>query len=102
MKEKPCKVFRQECPEPAGAFNEVVKARITLPGPGMKTTQPVNIAIRTANRNPAGVKVHMIMARRSGAGRDGVVGAVVMNFHLSGLSPVVGCLPAEPEGWEVP
>jgi alkylhydroperoxidase/carboxymuconolactone decarboxylase family protein YurZ len=100
MKENPYEVFRQECPEPAGAFNEAVKVRITLPEPGMKTRQPVTIAIRTANRNPPGVKMHTIIAFRSGADRDEVVGAVVMNFHLSGLSPVVGCPPAAPEGWE--
>jgi hypothetical protein len=40
------------------------------------------------------------MARESGAARDEVIGAVVMNLHLSGLASVLDCLPAALEGYD--
>jgi AhpD family alkylhydroperoxidase len=64
-----------------------------------KTKQLINIAIQTANSNPIGVKLHAQMARESGATREEVKGAVVMNLHLSGISTVLNCLPAALDGY---
>jgi hypothetical protein len=40
------------------------------------------------------------MAAKGGATRAEIVGAVVMNLHLSGLGPVIECLPSAVEGIE--
>jgi hypothetical protein len=41
-----------------------------------------------------------MMARKLGARRDEVVGAVSMNLHLSGLATVLDSLPAAIDGYE--
>ena len=63
-----------------------------------KTKQLAVIAIHTANRNPMGVKLHVQMAKNQGATRDEILGAVMINLHLSGLSNVLECLPSAMEG----
>jgi alkylhydroperoxidase/carboxymuconolactone decarboxylase family protein YurZ len=60
----------------------------------------INIAIQTCNKNPTGVKMHAIMAKKSGAKREEVLGAVTMNLHLSGLSTVLECLPSAIDGYD--
>lgn len=102
MTRNPMELFHEECPELAMRYDELVEAQRAQPGLDSKTKQLINIAIQTANRNPTGVKWHAIMARRNGATSDEVVGAVVMNLHLSGLAAVLECLPAAKEGLETP
>jgi len=94
----PMELLRQECPELASTFDELVEAQRALPGLDAKTKQLINIAIQTANRNATGVEWHAQMAAREGARRNEVVDAVVMNLHLSGLAPVLECLPAAVRG----
>ncbi len=101
MKKNPYQLFQEECPELAESFNQVVQTQISLKDLDQKTKQPLNIAIQTANENPAGVKLHAQMAKKEGATRDEVKGAVVLNLHLSGLSTVLKCLPAALEGFEM-
>ena len=93
-------LFRQEFPELASRFNDLVDAQVNLKGLDAKTKQLINIAIQTANRNPRGVFYHAMMAKKSGASRDEVLGAVVLNLHLSGLACVLDCLLAAVEGCE--
>ena len=100
MEENPYQVFQRECPELAARFNDLVEAQRSLKGINPKTKQLINIAIQTANRNPPGVEMHALMAKNEGATRDEIVGAVVMNLHLSGLACVLDCLPAALEGFE--
>ena len=102
MTEKnPFELFQQECPELAARFNSLVEVQKSLKGLDPKTKQLINIAIQTATRNPRGVKMHTIMACMSGATRDEIIGAVVMNLHLTGLATVLESLPAALEGLEV-
>jgi AhpD family alkylhydroperoxidase len=96
----PFQIFQDEFPELAGRFNDLVYAQRSLKGMDPKTKQLVNIAIQTANRNPMGVKMHSFMAKKQGASRDEILGAVVLNLHLSGLSNVLDCLPSALEGLE--
>jgi AhpD family alkylhydroperoxidase len=100
MSQNPFEVFKKECPELASKFDELVDAQRSLKGLDNKTKQLVNIAIQTANRNPRGVKFHAMMAKQEGATRAEVIGAVVMNLHLSGLAAVLDSLPAALEGFE--
>ncbi|HMK53501.1 MAG TPA: carboxymuconolactone decarboxylase family protein [Methanobacteriaceae archaeon] len=101
MEKNPFQLFQEECPELAESFNQVVQAQISLKGLDPKTKQLVNIAIQTANENTLGVKLHAQMAKKEGATRDEVKGAVVMNLHLSGLSAVLKSLPVALEGFEM-
>lgn len=100
-KKNPYQIFQEEFPELAGRFNDLVDAQRSLEGIDPKTKQLVNIAIQTANKNPLGVKLHAQMAKSQGASRDEILGAVVMNLHLSGLSTVLDCLPSALEGLEL-
>ncbi len=101
MEKNPYEIFQKECPDLADSFNKLVDAQKSLEGLDPKTKQLLNIAIQTANSNPLGVKLHSQMARQSGATREEVKGAVVMNLHLSGLPTVLSCLPAALEGYEL-
>lgn len=100
MNKNPYEVFQNECPELAASFNNLVAAQRDLKGLDPKTKQLINIAIQTANKNPMGVKMHAVMAKKSGATREEVVGAVAMNLHLSGLGTVLECLPAAVKGFD--
>jgi len=100
MPEDPFQLFRRECPGLATGYDALVEAQRAQPGLDAKTKQLVNVAIQTAGRNPRGVMWHAVMARKEGAGREEIVGAVAMNLHLSGLGPVLECLPAAVEGVE--
>lgn len=93
-------IFVAEAPGVSRAFDGLVDA---IRGAGWldkKTAQLVNIAIQTANRNPRGVYFHAGMAHDAGARREEVVGAVVMNLHLSGLATVLDCLPPALKGFD--
>lgn len=101
IEKNPYQIFQEEFPDLAGSFNDLVDAQRSLKGMDPKTKQLVNIAIQTANRNPLGVKLHAQMAKSQGASRDEILGAVVMNLHLSGLATVLDCLPSALEGLEL-
>ena len=101
MDRSPYEIFQLECPELAAKFNELVQIQRSLKGLDQKTKQLINIAIQTSNKNPNGVKMHAMMAKKDGATREEVVGAVTMNLHLSGLSTVLECLPSAIEGYEI-
>jgi AhpD family alkylhydroperoxidase len=100
MSQNPFDLFEREFPELSSRYNDLVDAQRSLKGLDPKTRQLINIAIQTANRNPRGVKFHSSMAKQEGATREEVLGAVVMNLHLSGLGPVLDSLSAAIEGFE--
>jgi alkylhydroperoxidase/carboxymuconolactone decarboxylase family protein YurZ len=100
MEKSPYEIFQLECPELATKFNELVQVQRSLNGLDQKTKQLINIAIQTSHKNPTGVKMHVVMAKKVGVKREEIVGAVTMNLHLSGLSTVLECLPAAIEGYE--
>ncbi len=99
MDQNPMELFVRETPGVARALDGLVDALRHGGWMDKKTAQLVNIAIQTANRNPRGVFFHAGMAREAGARREEVVGAVVMNLHLSGLAAVLDCLPSAVEGY---
>ena len=93
-------LFKEEFPELAERFDQLVEAQRQLEGLDQRTKQLINIAIQTANHNPRGVMFHAMMAKAAGASRKEVLGAVVMNLHLSGLTAVLDSLPAAVEGFD--
>jgi alkylhydroperoxidase/carboxymuconolactone decarboxylase family protein YurZ len=96
----PYEIFRQECPELAERFSNLVEVQRSLQGLDQKTKQLINVAIQTAIRNSQGVRMHAVLAHEAGATREEIVGAVVMNLHLTGLVTVLDCLPAALAGIE--
>ena len=100
MNENPYELFQKECPDVAARFNDLIEAQKSLEGLDAKTKQLINIAIQTSNRNPTGVKLHAFMAKKEGSSRTEIVGAVVLNLHLSGLTTVLEALPAALDGFE--
>jgi AhpD family alkylhydroperoxidase len=100
MPENPFLVFQRECPNLFARFDALVDAQRELPGLDAKTKQLVNIAVQTATRNPRGAAFHAAMAKQAGATREEVIGAVVMNLHLTGLGAVLDSLPAAIEGYD--
>jgi AhpD family alkylhydroperoxidase len=96
----PMQLFKEEFPDLAVRFDELVEAQRKLEGLDQRTKQLINIAIQTANRNPRGVMFHSMMAKVAGASRKEVLGAVAMNLHLSGLASVLESLPAAVEGFD--
>ena len=98
--ENPYDLFMRECPTIFQRFNDLVDAQRAFPGLDQKTKQLINIAIQTSTRNPRGVFFHAGMAKSAGATRDEVIGAVVMNLHLTGLGTVLESLPAAVKGYD--
>jgi len=92
--------FAKEFPELASTYLELVEAQRSLKGLDAKTRQLINVGIQTANRNLRGVKYHAFMAKKEGATRDEVMGAVVLNLHLRGVGVVLDTLPAAIAGFE--
>lgn len=101
MDKSPYEIFQLECPELAAKFNELVKVQRSLKGLDQKTKQLINIAIQTSIKNPTGVRMHAMMAKKDGATREEVISAVSMNLHLTGLSNVLECLPSAIEGYKI-
>ena len=93
-------LFKEEFPELADRFDQLVDARRQLEGLDQKTKQLINIAMQTVNRYPRDAMFHAMMAKTAGAAQKEVLGAVVMNVHLSGLAAVLDSLPAAVEGFE--
>jgi len=100
MNENPYEIFQKEFPDLSKKFNELIEVQKSLKGMDSKTKQLINLAIQTANKNPQGVKLHSMIAKSEGATREEVLCAVVLNLHHSGLSSVLGCLPAAIDGFD--
>src|SRR5271169_88349 len=92
--------FEKDFPELASKYLELVEAQRSLKGLDSKTRQLINIGIQTANQNLRGVKYHAFMAKKAGATKKEVMGAVVLNLHLRGVGAVLDTLPAAIEGFE--
>lgn len=101
MEKSPYEIFQMECPELATKFNELVQVQRSIKGLDQKTKQLINIAIQTSIKNPTGVRMHAMMAKKDGATREEVISAVSMNLHLTGLSNVLECLPSAIEGYKI-
>ncbi len=100
MEKNPYDIFVRECPELASSFDSLVEVQRSMKGLDGKTKQLINIALQTAQRNKRGIRFHAAMAKGQGATRDEVIGAVVMNLHISGLASVLDGLPEAIEGYD--
>lgn len=92
--------FAKDFPELASKYLDLLEAQRSLKGLDEKTRQLINIGIQTANGNLRGVKYHAGMAKKAGATKNEVLGAVVLNLHLRGVGVVLDTLPVALEGFE--
>ncbi len=97
----PMDLLKRESPEVGARFAELIQAQGKAKGLDAKTRELVMVALLAAHRNLRGVKIHAQRAVKEGATREEVVGAVVMNLHISGLTSVNDSLPVALEGVEL-
>ena len=102
MDKSPFELFREECPELQEKFDELIEVQKAMPGldPESQRLRCASSPSSVRTATPGGILFHFMMARRMGAKRGEVVGAVAMNLHLSGLAAVLDCLPSAVEGYE--
>jgi AhpD family alkylhydroperoxidase len=92
--------FQKEYPEIATKYLKLIEAQRSLKGLDKKTRQLINVGIQTANGSLRGVRYHSMMARKAGATKSEVLGAVVLNLHLRGVGVVLDTLPAAMAGFQ--
>lgn len=88
----PLAVFRQEAPEVAIAFGNLIQAVSEANGLDAKTRQLIYIGIKASQGDTAAVSAHVPMAKSEGATREEVRDAVLMSLTVSGIKGVVSCL----------
>lgn len=93
MQKDPIKVFQEEAPEVAAAFDNLITSLICRKGLDGKTKQLVYIAMKAAMGDDMAVKAHIPMAKAAGATKEEVVDTILMTLTVSGIRGVVHCLP---------
>jgi len=96
----PMEIFRQEAPEVAKAFDELIQSLIVSKGLDEKTRQLIYIAMKAAQGDETAVKFHVPMAMQLGASRREVVDAILMTLAVSGIKGVATCLPGAVEQFD--
>ena len=96
----PYRIFREEAPREAEAFDGLITAICAEDGLDAKTRQLVYIGIKASQGDAAAVAAHVPMARQAGASREEVRGAVILTLTTSGVSGVLKCLPAALEAYD--
>jgi AhpD family alkylhydroperoxidase len=100
MAKNTMELFKDEAPEVAAAFNNLIMAVVKRPALDAKTKQLIYIAMKAAMGDDAAVKAHIPMARAVGATREEVIDAILMTVTVSGIRGVAHCLPDAVEQFE--
>ncbi|GAB6158903.1 hypothetical protein JCM39194_21030 [Desulfotomaculum varum] len=90
--------LQEEKPAVAAAIGNLRQAVMMNSSLDDKTANLIAIGIATALRNPDALKGHLKLASAAGAGRDEVIGAVLMAIPGGGVPAALAALPAV---WEV-
>jgi alkylhydroperoxidase/carboxymuconolactone decarboxylase family protein YurZ len=98
----PMEIFQKESPEVAEAFDELIEALKATKGLDNKTKQLIYIALQASLGNPAAIYYHVPMAKRAGASREEVKGAILVTLTICGLNGVTSCLPTALEIYDKP
>jgi alkylhydroperoxidase/carboxymuconolactone decarboxylase family protein YurZ len=89
----PMELFQAEAPEVAKAFDDLIRAIVARKGLDPKTKQLIYIAMRASQGDISAVNAHIPMAKKLGATKEEVVGAILLTLTVSGIKGVVSCLP---------
>jgi len=93
-------VWREESPGTSKAFMEFAGLIEKEGGLDAKTFQLVYIAIKAAKGEAGSVTAHAGFAKKAGATREEVRGAVLVSLMTDGITGVAACLPAAMEGYD--
>jgi alkylhydroperoxidase/carboxymuconolactone decarboxylase family protein YurZ len=91
--DNPMEIFRREAPDVADAFGGLIKAIAAQEGLDQKTKHLIYIAMKASEGDAMAVRVHIPMAKDSGATKEEILGAILMTLTVSGIRGVVTCLP---------
>ena len=93
-------VWQEGSPGTSKAFFDLAGAIEKEGGLDAKTFQLVYIAIKASKSEAGSVAAHAGFAKRAGATRDEVRGAVLVSLMTDGISGVSSCLPAAMEAYD--
>ena len=93
-------LMSEEAPVVSKAFFDLAGAIEKDGGLDEKTFQLVYIAIKASIGEDGAVAAHAAMAKKAGASRDEVRGAVLVSLMTSGVTGVSACLGAALDSWD--
>ena len=93
MTSNPLTIFKQEAPEVAKAFDQLIGALESTTGLDAKTKQLVYIGIKSALGDQQAIYFHAAMAKQLGATRAEMVDTILITLSVCGLTGVATCLP---------
>lgn len=92
-------VWGKESPETLKAFFEYADALQKKGGLDEKTFQLIYIALQAQQGNAGSVAAHTGFAKKAGASREEVVGAILTTL-MFGINGVADCLPAAVQAYD--
>ena len=93
-------ILAEETPNINKAFFDLVGAIGKDGGLDSKTFELVYIGIKTANGEPGPVAAHAGFAKKAGATREEVRGAVLVSLMTNGVTGIASCLAAALEAYD--
>ncbi|MCC8423498.1 carboxymuconolactone decarboxylase family protein [Mucilaginibacter sp. UR6-11] len=89
----PLNLFKQEAPEVAKAFDQLISSLQSTTGLDAKTKQLIYIGIKSALGDQQAIYYHVITAKELGATRAEIVDTILITLTVCGLNGVANCLP---------
>ncbi|MCL1835640.1 MAG: carboxymuconolactone decarboxylase family protein [Oscillospiraceae bacterium] len=93
-------VWNEEAPGLSKAFFELAGAIEKEGGLDAKTFQLVYLAIKAAKGEVSSVAAHSGFAKKAGATKAEVRGAIMVSLMTDGITGVAACLPAAMEAYD--
>ena len=93
-------ILTEETPSINKAFFDMVAALEKDGGLDAKTFQLVYIGIRAAGGEAGSVAAHTVYAKKAGATREEVRGAVLISMMTSGVAGIASCLAAALDAYD--
>ena len=93
-------VLEEEAPSVNGAFFGLAGALEKDGGLDAKTFQLVYLAIKASKGEVGSVSAHAGFAKKAGATREEVRGAVLVSLMTDGITGVASCLPAAMDSYD--
>lgn len=85
-------VFREEAPEAARAFDQLIGTLSEATSLDGKLRQLIYIGIKASRGEAGAVAAHVPMAKRAGATREEIRDTIVMTLAVCGVTGVTQCL----------
>lgn len=92
MNNNPFAVLREEAPQAAQAYSDLIAAVCASGGLDDKTRQLIYIGIKASQGDAGAVAAHVPMAKQAGASREELLGALLMTLTVSGVTGITHCL----------